>query len=275
MTGLSLRTVLLVWGLCLWPAVVLGAGLRDLSEAWLIDWPDALALVQGPSAADSLSTDWWLQVGTGRLFQMPELPQQRLETGVGFHLGGVRLGLGLGWETLGESLYRENQTDRWLSLGDTWRVVLTDEQALRSVAGVSMPDSRRLSLQAGGPLTRGPAWAVRVDCRLLSVDLGKGSDDPPRRGLARLTLTHYHLGVAVALDRDRTGVPQLGVDLLWGLGRGVGISFRADPVTGNWGPGVTLAVGRMQVRTSHVGHPVLGQTHRVMVGVGRPGRRSW
>jgi hypothetical protein len=78
------------------------------------------------------------------------------------------------------------------------------------------------------------------------------------------------VGLACRLDRLVDGAPVLALEGMVRLAPGVGLGFRGDPANGGLGGNLTVRFGQFRLESSHLVHPVLGVTHRFMVGAGEP-----
>ena len=92
-----------------------------------------------------------------------------------------------------------------------------------------------------------------------------------RRTLGRAALLHPGAGLAlaIAIDQAAGGGPLLSLEAAAALAPRLGVGLRADPGTGSCGPVTWWRAGPLLVRTSHVVHPDLGATHRMLLAVGR------
>jgi len=81
--------------------------------------------------------------------------------------------------------------------------------------------------------------------------------------------------LALRLDVAADGRPVFGWEALAGLGGSLGVAWRADRASGAMGGGLIWRSARLRLRTSHLAHPDLGLTHRIEIGVGRPGASPW
>jgi len=252
------------------PGEMQAGGLRNFDDSWLISPSAARELLMQRNGTETRRTGLLVMAGQGRLFEMPELNQRFLAVEGFFYPGSIGVKLACKWEKIGEDFFSEDRLEGRILLGSTpaW--------------GMAVKTLR----QTLGDLSEKPIWDImflweaafslgHIKGRLqLDWPFGAGDNseaDHRRRNLLKLTMTTVNIAAAVVVDREGDGTPNLGFHVMLALDSGVGLEFRADPATGSIGPGLTLLRGGMMIRTSHVVHPHLGVTHRIMLAVGRCG----
>lgn len=236
---------------------VLGGGLRDLDDAWLMTPLSVLSLLTDRPASDRY---WQVRSAHGRLYGLPELEQVGLE----FERRGHDLSVAAAWQRLGGDLYRESIWRLDLLLGRRWRLGGRFGLSALDVAGerlarqtefllaLQFPLSGDLVLQAWCPLTQPPPWYGE-------------------HGLRRwLSLQKSGAGWiwAVAVDRSPHGRPSLQGEVLLRLAAGAALGLRCEPATGTVGLCTAWRPAGMLLRSSHALHPDLGPSHRWQLAVG-------
>ncbi len=258
--------------LMFWWAGTAAGGIRELPDGWL-HTPAALARVINPDgggkrsgAADGL----WVAAGEGRLYGLLELPQQYLALGVG-GLGTKRPGyLRVNIQSCGGELVEDSRWGGELGWGRSAGVGVGFARRSLLVAGLRQPTARVLTLHG---FTSG-GWGERKWYRLdafLPVWSRRaaplGTEDHER--LCRLEIGEGGQSLSLVLSRDRQDVPHPDFELLLGDLSPLGLILRFEPRTGTVGPGICLGRPGLLIMTSHLVHPVLGTTHRLMVVLGR------
>jgi hypothetical protein len=236
---------------------VVGGGLRDLEDGWIVPIPLVNELLKSPMDAgqdNRTGFNGWLSLGQSRLFGMAELPVYCVATGVsrGFFQ------LDVAWQRLGSELYCEDQLRLKAVLGSRWRLMviggaevmhLPRESAdVQTVVewGVMSPPRDRLFFQAVWPLLPPSSWqGGRQQRRWLRV-------------AGRLVGARW----ALALDRSGMGVPSFQIGAIVKVAGGLGWGVRSEPSTGSVGITTCWLWSSWLLRTSHIAHPDLGVTHR-------------
>lgn len=264
---------LLVFHLLLLLDQAQGGGLRGIQDSWLVSSSDSWYLLSpGPWPQKEILEGWTgagVEVGQGRLFSLPELEQIRVEIQAGARIRGKLLRLTGSWEQLGGDLYRETEAclagrmGRIPGIGFRVRYfsVRLARRQIWSGQGLDMVLGHLLRLDEESLLGGGLVLPLK-------------SQDPPagppvRREFLKLWLIRNRGSLAVQVDRRDDGAPVLGCEVFWATNQGLGFSLRIDPVTGTLGPGVILRRGLLLLRTSHLIHPDLGQTHRFSLSLNR------
>lgn len=240
-------------------------GVRDFADSWPIDGAFAREFLTGENKPALL-----VMVGQGRLFEMPELGQTFLGfrgelSGAAFSLGG-----GAHWQRTGSGLFGEDLLEGELVHGERPSLGLAATYWQQTLGGRREKSFFEMDL----------LWGWRFHSREISGQLDvkwplakttQVLGGRRRRTLLKFTLWHQALAAAMVLDRHEDGSPHFGFHLLLAVDRGVGLECRADAATGSVGPGLSFVRGWLMLRTSHVIHPQLGVTHRLMLVMGKPG----
>lgn len=269
------------------PDRVLGEGVRDFCDGWLLGPADtAVILAAGPftppqgnghlpESRCAQGWRWWAGAGQGVLFAMEELPQKFLETGLVHRGGRWPWSAACSWERLGNGLFVEDSATVRLRLGRTRQI------GIRMRAQRWVVENTRIDAGLETALEGRLEFSLATDFRgELSLRLHPG---PPvrwhrqrgRRTLAEMKIFHSASALAVRLDQRGDGAPVLAVEILVRLAAGLGMGFRADPETGSLAGSVVANVGGPWFRTSHLVHPALGVTHRFHLGAGDPAASTW
>lgn len=246
-----------------------GAGLRDLQDGWLLPpWRRA-------NHRETTDRTWgtWCAAGAGRLYEMPDLPLQSLEVGIGHGGGGSTWQLRASWQVLGDGIFR---ADCWaLDLGRSaaWRVRLHLARETERLDGQPGP------VYEDHALVVGRAHHVADGIRLLAdLHLPLTAPLPAAarrvRPVARVRVETVTVGVALAWDRRADGTPLLGGELAVDLAPAAALLLRFDGGAGSLGPGLVVRGKGFLLRTSHVLHPALGVSHRFQMVAGAPPGRS-
>lgn len=248
-----------------WPVFVLGcllgavdapgAGLRLLEEAWL-DGPRWSRAETPPTG-----TFAWGAAGTGRRWNLPELPLAALGVAVGRRDGGGFWMARCSWQGLGGSACRVDRLVVEAARGGTWSVALRAATERLELGGETVPVPRELRVVLGRSWRNAAGW--EAGCTL-HLPLEDGS----RADLRRVTRV---LGASARLapvrftavwDRRGDGTPLLGLEALVELSRAAAVAWRYDGGSRSVGWGLVLRRGPLLVRTSHLAHPDLGVSHR-------------
>lgn len=268
--------VLALVGLAGCPDTGVAAGSRDLADGWLFGaTATANLLRRGPVPPQRL----WVSLGETRLYGLAELPVAEVTLGLRDWFPRGRSALELGWQTLGRGLYRE--TDRHLDLQWGRRIMVGGRMRMLLVrtGGLAGFHERRDSfwqldatLQANWD--RGPdvGLRVRLDLPLAETDFLRVRDG--RRRLLAVQGWRAPTGFAVSVDTKPDQTPTIGLEWLMAWGHAVW-GARLEPSVGVVGLVLSLARGRLLLRTSHLVHPQLGLTHRFQVGFGSGGGSTW
>ncbi len=249
-------------------------GCRDLTDGWLLS-PLALtrlletdSLVTPASGAARVTERVWLSCGQMRLYGMPELTALRLAAGYRWQ----SLSVGCSWQQLGGDLYCEDRV--------RLRIASARKHTLRYglVAGWDLLElgwaqrwtnlalAAELQLQFGGQ-TR-IVWTGHISA------LPFWQAD---RGWRRWLLIESRVATsmcALAVERTGTGAPAVQLALAVNLTGRAGLGLRAEPVTGVFGFTTFWRRGNWLLRSSHLGHPELGVTHRWSLTAGALGQ-AW
>lgn len=220
-------------------------GSRDLADVWLVS-PQDVGGAPVPA--------WRLELGTGHLFGLCELPQYRLEG----RLDHARWSAGAAWERLGSGPYREDSVRLQAGLGRGWRLGI-EGGADRLLIG---EEDSRVCPALAVRTTTGRSGSLRLDVwwHLAAAPPWYGAGGVRR--LARLTGRGHDWAWAVAIDRAADGRPSVQADILARVAPGACLGLRADPWSGAVGLSTAWWVKVGWLRTSHLVHPDLGTTHR-------------
>ncbi len=257
------------------------AGLRDLSDGWLLSTRDSFTLL-GCGSYPGVSPNKqipgggvWAYAGMMQLFGMPEIPVSVV--GLGTRLGARKSSWVFGgrWQKTGGGIFQEDvQT---FSLG--WEKHWTGSFHLTRRA-MKIGSETSLSWSGLRFLWGAPALQLGDYTFGAHIWIPVWSSDDWRFHEAR----QERFKVTVSRDRVAlVGVFEKKYDLGWALGMecslalatGLGLTLRADPDTGSLGPGTLFCWGRLLVKTSHVVHPDLGLTHRITLTAGALGAVPW
>ncbi len=240
------------------------AGFPDLTDGWL-HAPGGIAAGNDVAGGGS-----WVAAGQGLLYGLPELPQRYLALGVAGRNWSRTWRLRLDFQQSGQGLFE----DAWCG----------GEMAVGGTRGLGLVFSRRSLLVAGraGSVCKSAVMhgfvgvggitspGVRLDVYLpLWADAEADIPPPGHQRLLDLQLSQDNGSLCVRLARDRRDVPRLDCEVLWGDSAPLALTLRLQPGTGTVGPGIRLGRPGMLLMTSHLVHPVLGITHRLMVVLGR------
>lgn len=261
---------------CLAAAGGQAAGLRDCRDGWVFS-PREFAAFLGRTAEGGESwgrlpgAGTWVSAGHTRLFDLADLCVDYLAAGA--RVGGTSRPLTAfgSWQRTHGGLLQENQFALGLTTGRNPEVGVSAQWWSAAVMGDRIGSLRVGTALVGWTAPLASSWQCRQE---LSLDLWAGGPGPqPRRTRkARTVLWSPRGGLALAWDRSRDGSFQVGLEVLVAGSERVGLLLRADPATGCLGPGVAIRRGPLLVLTSHVQHPDLGPTHRILLVAGeRPG----
>lgn len=267
MTGRPFRARLLamVWGALL----IVGsgsarAGLRDLHGPWLLETPTIAGILE---VLPSSGAGWWVSVGHGRLFGLPELPVAAAEVSFGIPESPLPWILGGGWQRTGRGLLVEDEVEAVLRIGRSPRGTLRWTGRRWAVAGYPAWSHG----EAAGEIRLGDGRPWSVSLRLQFSPAAPWWGRTGTRPLALATWAGGGAGLAVGLELDGDGRPHLGLETLFRLAGGAGVGLRTDPSSGQLGFGLVWRGPAFMIRTSHLVHPDLGVTHRFKLGLGHPG----
>jgi hypothetical protein len=246
-------------------------GLRRLDAAWVV--PNRLAALALDIAGEGSPGGAWVRAGQARLFGLPELPVRHLAAGVCRRRGAWALEGG--WETAGAGDLHDDRMQARLVAGRRLRVGA--EGRWRRVQPGRGPrlSEQTWDLALGFDAPAGPLGRVDVNLTwplLRTADPALAAE--PRTRL-RLAAAARGRAVALTLDTGPDGPPSGGWEALCGLGRGIGLSWRADHGSGSMGAGLIWQRGTWRLRTSHLAHPDLGLTHRFEIAFGASAVSPW
>ena len=269
----SVKTLWLVVLLLRPGAGIQAAGLREFQDSWLISGDESGALLS--QKIDSLEliihpgTTMGLDLGQARLFSLPELEQTNLRAIIQATFLGRRLLLEGDWQQLGTGIFQEDKTWVTVRLGSRPAIGLKISRNRIRLAGEEVAQRIRVKLDLDYLVRMETETILR--CRaVLPLDSPESTlDHDSRQDLLTITLLRSRTALAMGLDRRFEGTPVVGFDFFWVLGGGVGFSLRVDPVTSSLGPGIHIRRGPLLLRTSHLVHPDLGQTHRFSISLKR------
>jgi hypothetical protein len=244
-----------------------GSGLSGLSGGWLFESSDEQAVLAGGPPTGTGGGSWWMGGGVSRLFGLEDLPVSGLACG----FASADWSVGAGWQRTGQDLFVEDRAEILVRLGRAPRLGVRMGLGNWSRRGYATErawdPALELTLGVGSP------WSMRVTWH--PADAPEWHGRTGRRELARVTWVRQGAGMVVAIDRNSDGVPAVGLHGMWRLDRRMAVGIRADPVTGSLGPCLTMAAGKLTIRTSHLVHPALGMTHRFMLGLGQARAAIW
>jgi hypothetical protein len=243
-----------------------GAGLRELEDSWLLAPRDSWRLLGSRDAGEPLPREsgsgFWLGAGQGTLFSVPGLEQVLVAGGLGFKFLGRKTEVGANYQQMGREYFRETRAELDLLVGGSRGLGVSVARFAVGMAGQRVDARWEARATARRALVLGPDRSVRLTVRLALELAGTGNRATPRRDFLLLTFEHGRSVLAFQLDRQSDGTPVLGGEVFQALQPGIGLALRVDPVTASLGPGLSLRRGSLLLRTSHLAHPVLGQTHR-------------
>ncbi len=245
-------------------------GMRNFADSWPIGATTARRLLLKPTQVAGNGHGFLVKAGQGRLFEMSDLEQRFLA--FEGRLSGEKIIMegGALWERTGSDLFKEDQWDCWVLFGENPSWGMAAHHWHQTLGGVSEPP-----LLEGGLLWELVFQWGEINGRFhLEWPLGVASQilgGRRRRNLLNLTLANKVLAASLVLDRQDDGTPRPGFHFLLALDQGIGVEFRVDPSTGSLGPGLAFARRKLMVRTSHIIHPHLGVTHRLMLVMGQSG----
>ncbi len=245
------------------------AGMRDFVDSWLVPSAAVRELLLRDSQVGIVSKNFWGSMGQGRLFELQELEQKYVGLGLAVPLYGTRLDLSGCWEQTGTDLLVENRLEFRFLLGKSTAWGLSGTWFRRTLGHEPQSPLRNASLLWQVPFS----WAGNKGHLSLQWPVKVGGNplwNQQKMGCFKATLRTKTLAITLALDRSAFGEPSPGFQIFWAVGERVGLEWRVDVATGSLGPGLNFLRGPVLVRTSHVVHPQLGLTHRIMVVVGSP-----
>lgn len=259
--------IILGW-IVLGSGAAFAGGVRNFSGSWPINNQIARLLLQPEFGQPVKPPAVMVSVGQGRLFDMPELGQTFLAVRGSMKLGGIPLEAGGLWEKTGSALFVEDRLRGDFLWGRSPSFGLSVEYLQQNLGGQireARPDFNLL-------------WAVSFGYNSLKGRLhlqwpidgsAKALGERGRQDLLNLVIHSAGLAAALVIDRQPNGTPQMGFHFLLTLHSGIGLELRIDGPTGSLGPGLTITRGALMVRTSHVVHPHLGITHRLILVMGK------
>ena len=264
------RCLLIMVLLVLDQGVASAGGLRNFSDSWPIASSTARRLLLDSIKLRPVPRGLMVMAGHGRLFEMAELNQSFLAFEGKISPRTIPMHLSGQWERLGSGLFVEDHLEFRILLGESpsW--------------GISTHwFAQRLGDNDEEPILEFRLlWQMAFSFREirgrfhLEWPLKQNADSPGasgRRNVFKLTMATDELAAALVVDRREDGTPKPGFHILLAVEHGVGLEFRADPATGSLGPGLSVVRGGLMFRTSHVVHPHLGVTHRLLLVVGKFG----
>ena len=243
------------------------SGLREIQDSWLLD----AGLWSGPGHWRAMDLPrpgfhparFWLAAGQGRLFSLPELRQTNLAGCYRFQVAWLPLAVEGNWSDLGSEIYREvNFTGACLlGHGPLFGLILDHSRQTIFEAPDLTWNSYGLLLEHHFLL---PGY---VNIRL-RAELPLGPDQPVkyqpfRRRWLKMAVWHQDWGLGIMVDKRPNGSPVPGFEVMWLGLDDLGVSLRIDPAAQTLGPGLVFNWATFQLRTSHLVHPYLGQTHRL------------
>lgn len=269
------------------PAAAHSAGVRDFSDGWLLNPGDTASVLakdevppsdkDGPHPESVPRERWglWAGAGQGVLFSLGDLPLKSLEGGIVHRGQRWPWSLAGSWERLGDWLMVEETGTIGLRLGGNPQIGfrmkarrwLVEGQKIDT--GLEAAFEGRLKFKLGEELSGSLALWMHLSQPV------RWHRERGRRDLADIKFFYPGGGVAVRLEQGGDGAPVLSVEVMGRLTTGLGLGFRADPVTGSLGGSLVAKIGGPWLRTSHLVHPALGVTHRFHLGVGDPGACIW
>jgi hypothetical protein len=244
------------------------AGFRDFLDSWVVSTAEARALLGDRCAAQKEQGGFWGMAGQGRLFEMPDLDQKFLGGGGEFNLLDVRIRMTGHWEQTGSALFVEHRMGWKLLLGRNpaigvgghWRQLKLGSRTETKIPGGDLLWEIPFGFDGGICGRVQIQWPIRAP--------QFSTPGVERRNLLTASVACSDLVTALVVDRLPGGVPNLGMQLLWALGSRVGLECRVDFATDSLGPGLAIVRGGLLLRTSHIVHPRLGVTHRMMLVFG-------
>ena len=245
-------------------------GLHDFLDSWPIDSGTTRRILLENHKSSIFHRGFLAQAGQGRLFEMPELDQRFVALAGDLPFGFMKMYLAGDWGRLGSRLFVEDRISGHLFFGgnQTWgvsarwrRQTLGDQSEEPTIHFGLLWETKFKVQEVHGRFS--VVWPLN--------SWAANPGDGRRETIFNLTLVESNLALAMVVDRHAEGHPLLGIHLLLPFDGGVGLEFRADPSTGGLGPGLSFVRGSLMVRSSHLIHPHLGVTHRLMLVVGRFG----
>ena len=244
------------------------AGLRDLEDAWLLPpWP-----LLRPQPETGPGWIGWVAAGSGRLYEMPELPLHGLDAAFGLDRRRALWLVQVSWQVLGENLYRADRREIRVGRYGAWRTVLRLEREVAILAGREAPIHAAADLVLGRTISLAAGIRFVGDLHVPLTALPRAAD-PRVRPVGRFLLGTSTAALAAAWDRRGDGTPLLGGELALVLSPAACLLLRFDGGSGSLGPGLVLRWDGLLLRTSHVVHPALGVSHRFQLVVGAPPRQ--
>lgn len=245
-----------------------------VADGWL-HAPGALPTTGTPMpGASPPPTGWWAAVGSSRLYGLPELDGTWLLVGKALTIKRLPVRVQFFHESLGREsphLVARRLRITWgakRGLGVAWS---TGEWL---VTGHRLPGWSRVVISVFGDVEAGEDRLFQVEVRRLVPGAAGGvTAATPSDPMGSVRLTGGRTSMILDLARDRDGAPAAAIEVAALLHDGAVIGLRYDGTTGAVGPCLWLHRGGLLVATSSLVHPVLGTTHRVMIGWGA--WRNW
>jgi len=252
---------------------VRAAGLRDLQDSWLVGRTEAWHLLgKSPRPVASIRHEGpflALEAVRGRLFSMVELEQSQVELGVTRLIRKRQAALSGSWQNLGGGIYRESMVRLAGMVGRFPGVGIRLQKEKMTVANQEVWSGVGLDMILGHLIPLGQEAVLCCGLVLPLKNAGPPAGQSGRREFLDFALIRFRTALVIKVDRHADGTPVLGFDFFWGSAAGLGASLRVDPATGSLGPGIYLRRGALMLRTSHLTHPILGQTHRFSLTITR------
>lgn len=252
--------------------------MRGLDDGWLLTAADLALCLRGPAAlppSKDRAKGLWLGLGQARIFSMPEIPLYLAALSARFKTWSLPVGLGVSWQQTGNGFLKTTDQELIVRAGGDFHLGVRIVARTLALEGRSVGRILDRALFVGIPVDLG--GDVRA---VIEMTLGLPDEDPAafttvRRPLAKAKVVRPGGGIAVGVDRLRTGEPVLSFEVQWAPVAGLAVGIRADPSTASLGPGIAWQRGKLMIRTSHLVHPDLGATHRFFLNTGQMGAGLW
>ncbi len=248
-----------------------------VADGWL-HAPGTLPTQGTPmSAAGPSPTGWWVAAGSSRLYGLPDLDGTWFLVGKSLIVKGLPVGI----QFLHESLGGESPHLVTRRLRTTWGAKRGFGVAWSTgewrITGYRVPGWSRVVLSVFGDFAVGDGRLLRVEVRKLVPGASGGvTAATPPEPMGSVLLADGGTSVMLDLTRDREGAPVVALEVAALLHDRAVLGLRYDGGTGAVGPCLWLHRGGLLVATSSLVHPVLGTTHRFMIGWGAWRRwRRW
>jgi len=151
-------------------------------------------------------------------------------------------------------------------LGQEARITLGWVRRSLRVGGQALEASSGLRVGLGGSI---PVGGRHLDLGLTTNWAIAGTGPWARaHPLARVHLLESPFSVLVEGRMPATGTPAISLEGALAMGPNLVLGCRYDGATGTVGPIVWVRRGLLIVTSSHLVHPILGVTNRVMIGWG-------